>query len=108
MNSLRELIQLLESDPEIIRFKELEKVIDQDENIKQEYHQLLNLQKDMVQKQFKKSPKYDQAKKIYDQAFNKILTYPIMEEYLDLLEQINSDLNLIQTIIEEEINLDFD
>ena len=108
LNSLKELINLLKDDQEIRRFQELEKVIDQDENIKKEYHQLLNLQKDMVQKEFKKSNKYQEAKTKYDQAFQKILTYPIMEEYLDLLEQINSDLNLIQTIIEEEINIDFD
>jgi cell fate (sporulation/competence/biofilm development) regulator YmcA (YheA/YmcA/DUF963 family) len=108
MNSLQELIKILKDDEEIRRFQELEKVIDQDSNIKHEYQQLLDYQKDMVQKQYKKSKLYPEAKKKYDQAFASILSYPVMEEYLDLLEQINADLHLIQSIIETEINIDFD
>ncbi len=108
MSKLNELINSLQNDEQIIRFKELEKIIDHNESIKNDFEKMLSLQKTMVQKEFKKSKDLDQAKAKYQKQRNHLMKYPIIDEYLDLLDAINSDLNMIKTIIEQEIDIDFD
>ena len=108
MNKLIELTNILIEDDQIIRYKQLEKIIDQNDNLKKDYDNLLNLQKLMVQKEAKKSPDYPESKINYETQKNKIMSNYILEEYLDLIELINNDLQMIKNIIETEINIDFD
>ena len=108
MSKLIELIQMLKNDEQVLRFQELEMIIDHNVSIKQDFDKLLHLQKIMVQKEFKKESSYLEAKQDYDRQFEVMMQYPIIEEYLDLLDIINSDLNMIKKMIEEEIALDFD
>lgn len=108
MSKIKELITLIKDDETIIRFKELENIIDHNRSIKTDFDELLHLQKIMVKKEFNKEKSFDQAKKKYDAQLNKVLQYPVIEEYLDLLDIINNDLSLIKSIIESEIALDFD
>ena len=108
MKTLNKLIQVIQSDTTIQRFQTLERIIDQDENLQQEYRDLLDLQKIMVQRDIKKHPGYEQAKQDYETAKEHLLEHVLMSEYLDLLELINEDVNLIQALIEDEINKDFD
>ena len=108
MNKLLELTELLVTDEHIIRFKQLEKIIDHNEILKADYNNLLDLQKLMVQNETKKSPNYNDSKINYDAQKEKIMSNFILEEYLDLIELINNDLQMIKNIIEREINIDFD
>lgn len=108
LNSLKELINSLQSDKQVIRFKELEKLIDHNEKINKEFTLLLQLQKDMVQKEHKASPLLAESITKYEAQKAKVLDYFIVHEYLELLDNINNDLSLIQSIIEQEISIDFD
>ncbi len=108
MSKLKELIIALQNDSEIIRFKELEEIIDHNESIRTDFNHLLHLQKVMVKKEYKKDSSLKNAQEEYDKQLKIVMDYPIIEEYLDLLEIINNDLSTIQSIIEQEIAIDFD
>jgi len=108
LNSLDNLIREITEDTTVKRFKELEKIIDNDQLLNKDYNELLNLQKIMVKKREKKSKDLDLAIKRYEDAKENVLKHIILTEYLDLLEEINYDLGLIQKIISQEINIDFE
>jgi len=108
LNSLDQLINKIKEDPTVKRFKELEKVIDKDEKLNKEYNELLKLQKIMVNKRELKSKDFAVAKTNYEKAKKQVLEHIVLNEYLDLLEEINYDLGLIQKIISEEIKIDFE
>jgi len=107
LKTLDILIKEISNDAVVKRFKELEKVIDNDELLNKDYKQLLNLQKIMVIKREKNSKDFDEAKKNYYRAKENVMKHIILNEYLDLLEEINYDLRLIQKIISQDINIDF-
>ena len=108
LNKLDKLILEIAHDPIIKRFKELEKIIDNDHLLALEYNNLLALQRMMITKRENLNKDYTKAKNNYEKAKNNILKHVIMTEYLDLLEEVNYDLVLIQKIITKEINIDFE
>lgn len=105
MSKIEELIDLIKNDPLIIRYKKLEKIIDQDEQLKEDYNQLLTLQKKLVQNEYTNSSTLE-IQASYNQHLEKLHSHYLMGEYLELLENINNDLQLITKIIEEEINFE--
>ena len=107
MNKLENLIAKLAEDTAVKRFKELEQIIDNDQLLNKDYQNLLDLQKIMINKREKKSKDLRLAIDNYEKAKEIVMNHLIIDEYLDLLEEINYDLNLIQKIISEEINIDF-
>ena len=107
LDKLNTLINEITNDSVVKRFKELERIIDNDHLLNKDYYNLLELQKIMVNKQERKSKDLNLAFENYEMAKEEILKYVIINEYLDLLEEINYDLGLIQKIITEEINTDF-
>lgn len=108
MKTLNKIVEAIQQDPNVKRFKELEAIIDQDANLQADYKSLLNAQKVMVQREVTKHKDYEDAKQHYESLKEKLLEHVLMSEYLDLLETLNEDIHLIQTIIEDEINIDFD
>ncbi|MCK5762296.1 MAG: YlbF family regulator [Candidatus Izimaplasma sp.] len=108
MKTLDNLIKEITEDIVVKRFKELEKIIDNDQLLNKDYHELLELQKIMINKREKKSKDLDLAINNYENAKENVLKHIILTEYLDLLEEINYDLGLIQKIISQEINIDFE
>ncbi len=108
MDNLKHLIRLLKQDNTVQRFQELEQKIDQDKILQKDYVTLKGLQKKLVQAKHKKSPKLRDLEEVYNNHFAKLQNHVLMSEYLDLLESINNDLQMIQTIIAEEINMDID
>ncbi|MCF7926103.1 MAG: YlbF family regulator [Candidatus Izimaplasma sp.] len=104
MKELDKLIEKITDQPKVKRFKQLEKIIDQNDELMQEYKKLLNLQKQLVQKKHQKTSNVNSLQKTYDAQKKRVETYPLISEYLDLLDEINNDLDLIQSIITEEIN----
>lgn len=108
MDKLHHLLDTIQNDTDVRRFKELEKIIDQNKKIQQTYQKLLAAQKHLVQTSHDPSKDSVQAQKTYDEIYQELLSYPPMQEYLDLLELINNDLSLIQDIIENELDIHFD
>ncbi len=108
LTKLQELINEIKKDANIQRFQQLEKIIDQDENLKIQHSKLLNIQKKLVQSEYYKSANLETIKAEYETVYNTLIEHVLMSEYLDLLQSINDDLQLIERIITEEINMDFD
>lgn len=108
MNKLTDLTNELKNNESIKRFKQLESIIDHDENLKNDYELLKNLQKKLVQAETKKSANLSDIKQEYDTQLEKVNQHVLLSEYVDLIQSINEDLQLIQTIITEEINMDID
>ena len=108
LNSLKLLIKEIEDDTVVKRFNELEKIIDKDKKLNDDYKKLLELQKIMINQREKRSEGLTLAENNYENAKEKVLKHIVLTEYLDLLEEINYDLGLIQNIISQEINIDFE
>lgn len=108
MKTLDTLINQIQKDPNVKRFKQLEAIIDQDKELQAKYKNLLDAQKVMVQREVTKHKDYQDAKDHYETLKEHLLEHVLMSEYLDLLEVLNEDIHMIQTIIEDEMNKDFD
>lgn len=108
LSKLDNLLTEIDNDPVIKRFKELERIIDNDQSLNNEYTNLLELQKVMINKREKQSKDLELAVDEYEKAKENVMKHIVLTEYLDLLEEINYDLGLIQKIITEEINIDFE
>lgn len=108
MNSLNKLINELKKDELIIRFKRLEKIIDQDKNINDNFKNLLELQKKMVNDREKNIDNFKNSSKEYEIAKTALTSNIVISEYIELLEDINYDLQMIQNIIESEISADIE
>lgn len=107
MNNLKKLLDELQNDELIIRFKELEKIIDQDTDINNNYKNLLELQKKMVNDKEKNSVNLPKSTSEYENAKTALSSNIVLSEYIELLEDINYDLQMIQNIIGTEISVDF-
>jgi cell fate (sporulation/competence/biofilm development) regulator YmcA (YheA/YmcA/DUF963 family) len=108
LSKLKELIQEIASDNTVARYKELEKLIDSDEKLMNEYKKLLDLQKIMVQDEAKNSPHLSDSKTNYELQYNMVMEHYLMAEYLDIVEVVNNDLQLIKNIILHELSADFE
>ena len=108
LSKLTELIESIKQDENVIRYKELENRIDADEHLKLEYKKLIDLQKIMVQHEARSSEKLEQSKIRYNDQLDKVMDHLLMGEYLDVLEVVNNDLQMIKTIILNEISVDFE
>lgn len=108
MNNLKELIVALNNDESIKRYKELEYIIDHDKNLKKEYELLKELQKKLVRAENTKNAKLSDIRSEYDVQYEIVKNHVLLEEYIDLLESINNDVQMIQNIISDEINMDVD
>lgn len=107
LSKLEELVTLLKQDENIVRFKQLEHIIDTDETLKKEFNLLKDLQKKLVKKQHLKI-EHSEEQRAYDEQYKVLENHYLMSEYLDLLEAINNDLQFIKDIITNEINMEFD
>lgn len=108
MNTLKEFDELLsyvKEHPLVKRYQELEEKIHQDKQLLQKYEQLKEYQKQLVNAKASKKP-FAEIEKVYLATREELLTHPFMGEYLDVIEMVNSDLQLIQDIIASEINMD--
>lgn len=107
LEKISELIDLVKNDDQVKRYQELEKLIKNDLNINNQLKEIKELQKRMVKQEYSGSFTLDSIKNEYNRKIDDLKAYPYVEEYLELLEYINDDLQLIIKIIEDEIALDF-
>ena len=104
MNSIDDIISYLNSLPEVIRLKELEKYIDNNPKINSKIKELKDIQKKMVtSKEFNQLNQYKEYKNEYDSLLNEINDMPFVEEYLELLEIVDNILKNLTDDIEYKI-----
>lgn len=108
MSKLDNLLKVLNESEVVKRYKVLEKLINQDEILSANYKLLLELQKVMVQEKTLNTLKYTEAKEKYEKQLEIVYKNLIIEEYLDILEEINEDIQLIQEMINNDIQIDFE
>jgi len=98
----------MKNDELVIQFKKLELVIDQNININDDFKKLLELQKKMVNDREKNISNFENSTRNYEIAKSGLINNVVISEYIELLENINYDLQMIQNIIGNEISADFE
>lgn len=102
MNKIKE--NLLETEL-VKRLQALEKVLDQNEVLRQYIDNLKQKQKQMVHaKEFNQQRQYQVYYEEYQNIYHQILEFPFVEEYIALLEEVNDILLTISGCIETTIN----
>ena len=97
VKKLNKITELLINSNEVKRYFRLEKVINDNPKIRDEYQKILKIQRESVRKNI-----FSGYNSIIDEFKNGVL----IGEYLELIEDINNDLLMIKSIIEDGINLD--
>lgn len=100
----KKLIEAIKENSYIKEYNRLEKLINDNENIKIELKELQNIQQEMINlKAFEK----DKALKVIEEKYwkkrNKLEKDPIIRNYLSLQEEINDLLKRIKEILEESL-----
>jgi len=104
MSEKEKLIQLIDQNEEIKRYKEIEKLINENKEIKQKMNQLKSIQKQLVNaKHIGKEEAVKQFQLRYDALLDEIENYPLMSEYMALQSDINEMIQTILDIIEQGI-----
>lgn len=109
MNEKEKLIQMIEKNEEIQRYKRIESIINNNKKLKTKVNQLKALQKQLINaKQVGKTQAIAEFESRYQVLYNEIEEYPLMSDYLALQGDINEMIQSIQSIIEEGIEKDFE
>lgn len=108
MSSLTEkqkIIEMIKNSEEIKRYKAIEKVMNENQDLKQKINQLKTVQKQLVNaKEIQKEKSVEHFQKLYDDLLDEIEAYPLMSDYLALQGDINEMIQAIAEIIEDGIN----
>ena len=102
-----EFVQKIKDNEQIIRYKKLENFINNNDEIKEKFNELKKIQKDLVyieSKSKQNTVNYEEKKRLYNDILESISEKPLVLEYLELQQIINSFLKEISLIITEEIN----
>ena len=102
---LEQLISLLKNDQNLLRYKELEKIINQNEFIKKTLSEAKNLQKQIINlKKINKKEALNQTLANYKSLMEQINDYPLVVEYLELQSYFNDLLQDVTALIQSEID----
>ena len=104
MTPTDKLIKAFQNDPRVIRFKALEKEIEKHPTLLQAYEDLKLAQQAFVRAKSKKNASKDALKAAYESQLAALKDNPFIEEYLDLIEELNYDLQWTIGEIEDRIN----
>lgn len=105
MTSLDKLFEVLDSDPNLKRLHDLESYFDSNEDIVNLIKQKQNISKQIIQaKVLGLSEAYKTFKEEYNQINQQIEDYPLLNEYIDLLDYYNSLKASIVEYLENKIN----
>ncbi len=103
MNKVLEEINSLE---EVKRLKILEKYIDNNEVLNKKFQEIKEIQKQLVNAtHYNLINSKIEYEKLYNEKKEEILEYPFLEEYFEILEDVNNMLKNIFKTMEAEINL---
>lgn len=105
MNEKGKLILMVKENEAVKRYKKLEKVINNNKELKNKINQLKTIQKQLINaKEIKRINAIEHFQIQYDQLLEEIETYPLMSDYLALQSDINDMVQNITKIIEDGIN----
>ncbi|HOI85703.1 MAG TPA: YlbF family regulator [Acholeplasmataceae bacterium] len=109
MTEKEKLIQMIEEDEEIQRYKRIELAINQNRELKAKFNELKSVQKQLVNaKHIGKKEAIDAFQTRYDALYEAIEAYPLMSDYLALQSDINDMIQSIVGILEEGLEKDFE
>lgn len=101
----RDLIEAFANEEEVKRIHDLEKIIDNDEDLNMRFEDIKKLQRKMVLAKSKGELKaYKEYKELYNDKLSSFKDLPSVSEYFDLLEEVDLVLVNVSKTIEEEIN----
>ncbi|TNF09298.1 MAG: hypothetical protein EP317_01070 [Bacillota bacterium] len=107
MSEREKLIKMVLENEQIKRYKTIEKLINDNKEIKGKMNQLKSIQKQLVNaKHIQKEEAVKQFQVRYDELLSEIENYPLMSEYMALQGDINDMIQAIQDIIEDGIEKD--
>jgi cell fate (sporulation/competence/biofilm development) regulator YmcA (YheA/YmcA/DUF963 family) len=107
MSEKEKLILMIQENEQIKRYKTIEKLINDNKEIKSKMNQLKSIQKQLVNaKHIQKEEAVKQFQARYDELLSEIENYPLMSEYMALQGDINDMIQAIQDIIEDGIEKD--
>jgi|SRR5690554_340116 len=101
---IKELINLIGNQDEVIRYNKIEKALQENDYIKNKIEKFRKFQKKMVIYEAKQNKIPEEINQRYDKLYEELLDIPIYNEYLSLQQEINEMLQTVSAIIEEEIN----
>ncbi len=107
MKALDALIEHLETDETVVAYKRIEKKILTTPKYQDQYQDLLNKQKAMVQARERQSSRYPSLKETYENTLHEIESVPIIHQYLTLQAELNSKIQMITELIESALNKPF-
>ena len=109
MSEKDKLIQMVKENETIIRYKKIEKIINEHQEIKEKIQKLKAIQKQLVNaKEIGKTEAVNAFQEKFDVLYKEIEEFPLMSEYLALQSDINDMMQTIQDIIQEGIENDFE
>jgi cell fate (sporulation/competence/biofilm development) regulator YmcA (YheA/YmcA/DUF963 family) len=107
LDSLKKLIDDFSNDPRVKRYKELEGIINNSRELKVLFSDLKRKQKKVVN-----NTHYGIEDKASEEAMkaaqDALMEYPLMSEYLDIIDELNQDIQAITHMIESSINEDLE
>lgn len=107
MNKSNELINNIKNNKEIIRYRELELIINNSPSIKNKLDELKTLQKEIVHAEsLNKNNSLIMLKDKYNNLYNEFVNQPLIGEYLELQTMLNDFLQAFTNIIEDGIKVD--
>ncbi len=96
---------MIKNNEQIQRYKAIEKVINDNQDLKNKINQLKTVQKQLVNaKEIQKEKAIIHFQEIYDSLLEEIESYPLMSDYLALQGDINEMIQAIAEILEDGIN----
>ena len=108
MTEKEKMIDMILKNEDIQRYKRIEKIVNNNKQLKDKINQLKAVQKQLINaKQIGKTQAIIEFEKRYNTLLNEIESYPLMSDYLALQGDINEMLQQVQSIIETGIEKDF-
>lgn len=105
MNNKEKLLTDIKNDDSVKRCHELERMIDENKEIKSLLNKKKHISKEMVAaRHIGLTNTYNDYKRQYDEIDKEIAKYPFVNEYLELLDYLYNDLEIMTDYITSKIN----
>ena len=101
---LDELFQTIESSKEYKSYQKINKILDNNKEIKSLVSEIKKLQQQSVKLEYNKNPKYKEIDKQIKEKVSKLNAIPLYQEYLKRMDELNDILSESSFQIEKYIN----
>ena len=104
MKTNEKIIDYFNNKEEVKRIKELESYIDNNQEIKEKYQELLDLQKKIVSsKEYNQKKQYEMYLMEYNNKKEEFLNLPFVWEYIECLNTVSDEVFLFKDLLEDKI-----